>query len=223
METQNVNNKLIYQKMIAILKDVETIGKNKKNTQQNYSFRGIDDMYNALHGLFAKHEIFITSEVLNEKREERQSKSGGLLLWVILDVKFTCYATDGSFVCSITKGEAMDSGDKASNKAMSTALKYFLMQTFLIPTEEKLDTEYDNPEPIKKEKAEPKKPTGLKATPDAIKKYFAEHRDPEVSNFFNGLKAPDKLELCNKCNWDVAEMDVTITRILHNQPAEATA
>jgi phage recombination protein Bet len=83
------------------------------------------------------------------------------------------------------------------------------------------------PEPAKQKvapKAEQKKPAGMKATPDAIKKYFADHRDPEVAQFFNGLKAPDKLELCNKCGWDVAEMDVAITQILLNQkPVEVTA
>lgn len=141
---------LIFENLIAIMNDVDAISKNKKNTQQNYNFRGIDDMYNALHPLFAKHGVFITSEVINGIREERQTKNGGALIYSVIDVKFTFYAKDGTSVSSTIKGEGMDSGDKATNKAISTALKYALMQMFMIPTEEKLDTEYANPDPVSK-------------------------------------------------------------------------
>jgi hypothetical protein len=152
---------MIFKKMIEIMNDIEAIGKNKTNTQQGYKFRGIDDMYNAIHPLFKKHGVFVLSEVLAEKRDERATKSGGVLFAVVLDVRFSFVAEDGSQVQSTVKGEAMDSGDKATNKALSTALKYALMQTFLIPTEElkELNTENDTPEPVTK-KPEPviKKP-----------------------------------------------------------------
>jgi hypothetical protein len=137
---------MIYKKLIAILQEVDAIGKNKKNLGQGYMFRGIDDMYNAIHPLFSKNGVFITSEVLNSKREERQAAKGGNLIYTIVTCKFNFYAEDGSFVSSTLDGEAMDSGDKSTNKAMSAALKYALMQMFLIPTEEKLDTEYESPE-----------------------------------------------------------------------------
>jgi hypothetical protein len=137
---------MIYKKLIAILQEVDAIGKNKKNLGQGYMFRGIDDMYNAIHPLFSKNGVFITSEVLNSKREERQAAKGGNLIYTIVTCKFNFYAEDGRSVSSTLDGEAMDSGDKSTNKAMSAALKYALMQMFLIPTEEKLDTEYESPE-----------------------------------------------------------------------------
>jgi hypothetical protein len=137
---------MIYKKLIAILQEVDAIEKNKKNLGQGYMFRGIDDMYNAIHPLFSKNGVFITSEVLNSKREERQAAKGGNLIYTIVTCKFNFYAEDGSSVSSTLDGEAMDSGDKSTNKAMSAALKYALMQMFLIPTEEKLDTEYESPE-----------------------------------------------------------------------------
>ena len=79
-------------------------------------------------------------------------------MWSILTVEFTFWAEDGSSVSCTMIGEAMDSGDKASNKAMSTALKYALMQMFMIPTEEHIDTEYESPEP---KKEQPKKEKGI--------------------------------------------------------------
>jgi hypothetical protein len=132
---------LIFKKLIQVLQEVEAIRKDKKNQMQGYSFRGIDDMYNALHPLFSKHGVFITSEVVSGEREERQNAKGTLLLYSVVDVKFTFYAEDGSNVSSTLKGEAMDSGDKATNKAISAALKYCLMQMFLIPTEDLEDAD----------------------------------------------------------------------------------
>ncbi len=88
--------------------------------------------------------------ILSEKREERQTKAGGVMTYTILTIKFTFYAEDGSNFSSIMIGEAADSGDKSSNKAMSTALKYALMQLLLIPTEDEKDTEFHSPEFVEK-------------------------------------------------------------------------
>lgn len=126
--------------------DIDVIAKSRKNQSQGYAFRGIDDMYNELHSHFANHKVFYTSEVINQHREEKQTKSGGTMQYSIINVKFTFYAEDGSNISSTMIGEASDSGDKASNKAMSVALKYALMQLLLIPTEEEKDTEFKSPE-----------------------------------------------------------------------------
>lgn len=149
----------IYQAISNIMQDVDAIGKNKTNSMQGYKFRGIDDMYNALQPLFKKHNVFIASNVLESKREERQTAKGGVLIYTIAKCQFKFFTVDGSFIESVLEGEAMDSGDKSTNKAMSTALKYALMQMFLIPTEEKLDTEYDTHEVVAKttKKAAPAK------------------------------------------------------------------
>jgi hypothetical protein len=138
----------IYKNIIAIMADIEAIAKNKKNQQQGYSFRGIDDMYNALHPLFSKHGVFISSEIVSSSREERQTAKGGMLLFSIVNVKFTFFAEDSSSVSSTLQGEAMDSGDKATNKAISAALKYALMQMFLIPTEDLDDADKTTHEPL---------------------------------------------------------------------------
>jgi hypothetical protein len=150
-----MTNPNIYQAINSIMQDISAIGKNKKNSQQGYSFRGIDDMYNALQPMFKEHNVFITSNVLESKREERQTAKGGTLIYTIAKCQFKFFTIDGSFIESIIEGEAMDSGDKSTNKAMSTALKYALMQMFLIPTEEKLDTEYQSHEVVAKQVTKP--------------------------------------------------------------------
>jgi hypothetical protein len=112
------------------------IGKNNKNTQQGYKFRGIDDVYNALAPFLAESKLLILPRVKSRIVTERETKSGGVLFYVVLDVEFDFVsAIDGSKHTVQVVGEAMDSGDKASNKAMSAAYKYACMEAFCIPTE----------------------------------------------------------------------------------------
>lgn len=129
----------IYESISAVMADVGAIGKNTKNTQQGFMFRGIDAVMNALQPAMLKNHIFVVPEVLEQTREERTTNKGATLLYSILRMKYTFYAEDGTNVSAVVIGEGMDSGDKASNKAMSIAFKYACFQVFCIPTEEMKD------------------------------------------------------------------------------------
>ena len=138
---------LIFEAIPKIMNDVGAIGKSRKNTQQNYSFRGIDDMYNAIQPALVKHGVFCVPEVTSREREERPSKTGGVLFYTTLTVHHRFFASDGSSVDVVTVGEAMDSGDKSTSKAMSAAMKYALIELLCIPTEDDKDTENQTHEP----------------------------------------------------------------------------
>lgn len=130
----------IYEAISNVMAEIGAVGKNKKNTQgQGFMYRGIDDVMNALQPALIKNKVFVTPTVRNEIREERQSKQGGVLLYTRLTIDYTFYTVDGSSVTATVIGEAMDSGDKATNKAMSIGFKYACFQTFCIPTEEMID------------------------------------------------------------------------------------
>lgn len=130
----------IYSAIIAVMRDCGSIGKDKQTTgYASFKFRGIDDVYNTLHPVMAKHGVFCVPEVLETTREERSNIKGTVMAYVTAKVRFTFYADDGSSVCCVTFGEAMDSGDKALPKAQSIAIKYAMFQTFCIPTEEMPD------------------------------------------------------------------------------------
>jgi hypothetical protein len=135
----------IYQSIAAILNDVPAIGKNQKNATQGFMYRGIDVVMNHLQPLFAKHKVFVAPEVLNQIREERQTKSGSNLIYSVCTIRYTFYAEDGTSVSATVIGEGMDSGDKATNKAMAIAFKYACFQVFCIPTEEMKDPDADTP------------------------------------------------------------------------------
>lgn len=129
----------IYESITALMQEVEAVGKNDKNAQQGFMYRGIDSVMNAMQPLLAKHKIFVVPEVLEQQREERQTSRGGNLIYSICKIRFTFYAEDGSSVSAVVIGEASDMSDKATNKAMSVAFKYALFQVFCIPTEEMKD------------------------------------------------------------------------------------
>lgn len=135
----------IFQALHGVMNEVGAIGKDRKNQQQGFMYRGIDQVMNALQPAFVKYNIFVVPEVLEQIREERTTSKGAQLLYSILKVKFTFYADDGSNVSATVVGEGMDSADKASNKAMSVAFKYACFQVFCIPTEEMVDPDSETP------------------------------------------------------------------------------
>ena len=129
----------IYQAIIGVMSDIGVIGKEKKNAQQGFKYRGVDDVMNALQPVMVQHGLFVVPEIIDQKREERQTKNKGNLIYSVCTVRYTFYAKDGSSVQCVVIGEGMDSGDKATNKAMSIAFKYACFQVFCIPTEEMKD------------------------------------------------------------------------------------
>ena len=131
-----MEEKKIYKAIPAIMDEIGHIGKDKKNQQQGFMFRGIDQVMNTMKPLLAKHGVFVLPVVTKTTREERLTKSGGTLIYTMHTVDFHFIADDGSEVGSTIVGEGMDSADKSSNKAMAVAFKYACFQVFCIPTEE---------------------------------------------------------------------------------------
>lgn len=128
--------KNIYETICAVMSDVGAVGKNSRNQQQGFMFRGIDDVMNALNPAMIKNKLFVVPEILEQTREERTNAKGTTLIYSICKIRYTFYAEDGSSLSAVVIGEGMDTGDKATNKAMSIALKYACFQVFCIPTEE---------------------------------------------------------------------------------------
>lgn len=180
----------VYKAINAVQNDLcaEGITKARKNQAQNYNFRGIDDVYNALSPLLAKHGLCILPRIIARTCDERQTKSGGAMFYVTVEAEFDFVAaSDGSTHVVRTFGEAMDSADKATNKAMSAAYKYAAFQAFAIPTEGDNDADAHAPQPAPK-------PSVSKSTtpPDlATKEQIAAINAAFLS------KPDDKLRWCN--------------------------
>jgi hypothetical protein len=116
------------------------IGKDRKNNDQKYSFRGVEDVVNALSELFVQHRINVVPRIIHTQSIERQTSNGKPMPSSFVDAEFDLVSVDdGSLVTFKACGEGADMSDKGTNKAMSAAFKYAMTLGFVIPTVGVLD------------------------------------------------------------------------------------
>lgn len=154
--------KLIFKNMALVMGEVAAIPKSRSGQGLNYKFRGIDDFMNALNPIMAKHAVVFGFDIVKDSVDHYEQKStyngqDKVVRWtnVLLHIKYTFYTTDGSNLSCVTVGEGRDNSDKAHNKAMSAALKYALMQMFLVPTEDLVDQDSERPGDVDKNQPAP--------------------------------------------------------------------
>lgn len=182
----------IYEALAKVMGEVGVVGKSRKNTQQNYAFRGIDDVVSACQDVLVKHGVVVAPRVIEHQREVLATKSGGSMASVRLLVEHTFFAADGSSVVATTLGEAMDAGDKASNKAMSAALKYALVETLMIPTyETDRDSETASPEMAPRAPAVASQPAQRTATTRPASTAKAADQRPRAAASASGVTFPN--------------------------------
>lgn len=192
----------IHQAITDIMSEGYAITKDKRNQTQGFMYRGIDDVMNTFQPLLAKHHVFVVPEVIEQQRMERTTGKDRTLLYAILKMRYTFYAEDGSSISAVVIGEGMDSGDKASNKAMSAAMKYAMFQVFCIPTEEMADPDADTP-PASKPK-EPEQRRELPAHCADCGKVIMPYRDAQgrliaIAKWAAGTEAKYGRVLCDEC------------------------
>lgn len=175
---------LIYQLIGKAIGMISAIGKDRvskdRSGAEQFKYRGIDQVYNALNPVLAELGIFFCPEVIDQKREERTTRNGAMLVYTILTIRFTAYAPDGSSVSMTVIGEGMDSGDKSSNKAMSVAMKYAMFQLFCIPTEEMKDPDADVYTDVMPRNAPATMTTQATVPPPVAKSVPQEEQKPET-------------------------------------------
>lgn len=150
-----MESKKIFESMAAIMAGVGAIDKSQKNQTQGFMYRGIDDFINALHKLFADNKVIILPRELDHIQEQFTTAKGGLQFRTRVHIEFNFVSMiDGSQLTADGWGEAADSGDKGYNKCKSIALKYVLMQTFLVPLKDIADPDADTPEQVQSKSVE---------------------------------------------------------------------
>lgn len=186
------NGLKVYEAIAAVMEDLgkSGIAKDRKNDQQGYKFRGIDEVYNALSPLLAKHKLLVLPRMLARDVVERESRNGGALFYVTVRAEFDFISPlDGTrHTVGPMYGEAMDSGDKATNKAMSAAYKYAAMQAFCIPTEGDNDADAQTHEVISIA-------AQAKAYADRFVKAIEDGKDELIVELKDELRGSQELEL----------------------------
>lgn len=138
----------VYQKIAAISAALSKAGvaKSHYNKEQKFHFRSIDDIYNALAPLLVEEKLLILPRALSRTASQHPSKNGGTLFYVVVEVEYDIVSAEDGTVHTIKSfGEAMDGGDKATGKAMSSAYKSAVLQAFCIPVASQ-DPDSESPE-----------------------------------------------------------------------------
>jgi len=123
--------------LTKVMEDAGAVRKTERNTHQQFNFRGIDNVVNAVSPALRKHGVVVVPTLNHIEYEqveigERRTRMG----YVRINVTYTFYAPDGTSIATTVAAESMDSGDKATAKAMSVAFRTCLLQTLCLPTDE---------------------------------------------------------------------------------------
>lgn len=113
------------------------VGKDSTNREQGFNFRGIDAVVNAVSGPLRDQGIVVVPEVRDVTRTSAPTRSGGTINVVRVIVAYHFGGPAGDWLTAVVPGEAFDSGDKATAKAMSVAFRTALLQTLTLPTDER--------------------------------------------------------------------------------------
>ena len=126
----------VYQKLLLVQKDLSEVGiaKGDENKFQGYKYRGIDSLLNALSPLLCRHAVVIIPRITNRIEQSSTNAKGVKTTHVALAVTYEVVdAETGDKTTVDAMGEGIDSLDKATNKAMTSAYKYAMIQLFAIP------------------------------------------------------------------------------------------
>lgn len=127
----------VHKAIVAVAAELcsQGIGKDSRNKEQQFNFRGIDDVLNALSPLLVKHSLHVVPRILSHKATTNVNAKGTLWTTSVVEMEYTIFcAKDGSKVSGGAVGEGRDAADKSTAKAASIAYKYWAIQAFSIPT-----------------------------------------------------------------------------------------
>lgn len=212
----------IYEAISRCMEEIGAVGKDAVNKQQGFKYRGIDAVMNAINPALVKNHVFIVPKVLDQQRQERTTNKGSVLIYSICRIKYTFYAEDGSSIEAVTVGEGMDSGDKATNKAMAIAFKYACFQVFCIPTEEMKDPDEETPDPVKPQFT-PATPEQLHKINEFVSAYADMCENATASDIMQQLKKKYNFSGTSEISTELADKLITQVETWYKKKKEADA
>ena len=134
--SEQIANKTVFEAINAVMNDVRAVGKEGFNKHQQFQFRGIDGVMNAVGPALRNHGVVAVPMVEEAQYGTVQTNRGGTMSTVRVKMRVRWYGPAGDSFDSVTYGEAFDSGDKATAKAHSVAFRTAILQTLCLPTQE---------------------------------------------------------------------------------------
>ena len=161
----------IYEKMSAITAEIGVVEKNlnvKVNSNSSYKAVSERDVLDAVKPIEQKYRVYsypanrkiVDRDVLTKETEYNGTitRTNTLFMRVETVYRFVNIDKPDEFIETTVYGDGLDTGDKASGKAMTYADKYALMKAYKLSTGDDTDKEA-SPEHGYEKKAEPKATT----------------------------------------------------------------
>lgn len=126
----------VHEAILTVMETVGAVGKDSRNAQRGFNFRGIDATVNALAPAMRAAGLTVRPVLVSLSRGHATTSKGTTMNVIDVIVDYTFTGPAGDEVTSRVPGESFDSGDKATAKAMSVAFRTALLQTFTLPTQD---------------------------------------------------------------------------------------
>lgn len=122
----------VFKALVGVMRELTPIVASHRHPQ-GWQYRGVDDVYNNLQPLLARHGIVTVPIVQSVERSVVETPRGGQLFHALVTVEYKFCAEDGSSVSCVVAGEGTDALDNAVAKALTDAHCKALVQTFVVP------------------------------------------------------------------------------------------
>lgn len=182
---------MIFTQLAAVMKDVGAVRKSERNEHQKFNFRGIDAVINAASPALRKHGVIVIPSVIESTYDNVQvGQNRTNMGHARLTVAYRFCAEDGSEVVATVAAESMDSGDKATAKAMSVAFRTALLQTLCLPTD---DTDPDAETFVRSEPSRRSAPSQQQSAPENSGRIASESQRKYVNDLIKKLEITEQL------------------------------
>lgn len=129
-------NPTVFESVAAVMNEIKAVGKDGKNTFDNYNFRGIDGVMNAVGPALRNHKVIAVPIVDHAEYGQTTTGKGAVMTTVRVKMTVRWYGPAGDHFDTVVWGEAFDRGDKATAKAHSVAFRTAMLETLCLPTQE---------------------------------------------------------------------------------------
>lgn len=170
----------IVEALSAVMEDVRAVGKDDRNQQQGYQFRGIDSVVNAVGPVLRRHGVIVVPTGVEAHYRDVQTSTGKPSRECTVKAKYRFYGPEGDFIDAEVPGESMDFGDKGAPKAMSVAYRILLLQALCIPTG---DSDPDSSSYERADEPPPDNPATRRARIAALGETKGKTRDEIATDF----------------------------------------
>ena len=134
METPAINNGPLFKRIALVMASVRGMAKDGHNTQSNFSYISSDGALDRIGKAMAENGLVIIPMLIDYDSVDESPKGTSIRTRTRARFQMHICDSDGNSFMTTWAGEGTDYGnpDRALNKAMTNATKYFLLKLFVV-------------------------------------------------------------------------------------------